>query len=305
MRRLLHWLIRAALLGIIIWTSVILLHAPARYRTLALVGRGGGCSPADVEGTAARLQLQFDTQDDIAKGLRLLRREGSYQLWRSDLGEFWVPDRTAQNLSEVLSEQETRLYEGAGCGLRSRDIVLDCGAHVGAFTRRALAAGARLVVAAEISPDNLECLRRTFASEIASGRVVVLSKGVWDKEETVQTRVRPGTSLTDTVALDGDGFVPGPPVALTTIDKLAEELNLERIDFIKLDVEGAEEKALIGAERTLRRWKPRLAVATENQPDQPDRVKAQVLRTRADYQVACGYCFDHWTRLQPHVMYFY
>ena len=34
---------------------------------------------------------------------------------------------------------------------------------------------------------------------------------------------------------------------LTTIDKLVAELNLPRVDFIKMDIEGAEVKALHGA----------------------------------------------------------
>jgi hypothetical protein len=36
---------------------------------------------------------------------------------------------------------------------------------------------------------------------------------------------------------------------------------LDRIDFIKLDIEGAELQALKGAEQTLRRHRPRLVIA--------------------------------------------
>ena len=36
---------------------------------------------------------------------------------------------------------------------------------------------------------------------------------------------------------------------------------MERVDFIKMDIEGAEPKALIGAERTIREHRPQLAIS--------------------------------------------
>jgi hypothetical protein len=42
-----------------------------------------------------------------------------------------------------------------------------------------------LVVAIEPSPANLECLRRNMSREIASGRVIVYPKGVWDREDVL------------------------------------------------------------------------------------------------------------------------
>jgi hypothetical protein len=39
------------------------------------------------------------------------------------------------------------------------------------------------------------------------------------------------------------------------------ELRLPRVDFIKMDIEGAEQKALAGAAATLRAFRPRMALA--------------------------------------------
>ena len=36
-------------------------------------------------------------------------------------------------------------------------------------------------------------------------------------------------------------------VPVTTLDKIVEELRLPRVDFIKMDIEGAEREALRGA----------------------------------------------------------
>jgi hypothetical protein len=46
-----------------------------------------------------------------------------------------------------------------------------------------------------------------------------------------------------------------------TIDSLVDEGAVARVDFLKMDVEGSELRALQGAEMTLRRWKPRLAIS--------------------------------------------
>lgn len=60
---------------------------------------------------------------------------------------------------------------------------------------------------------------------------------------------------------------PGPePLMVTTIDRLIASGELDRVDFIKMDIEGAELVALMGAEETLRRFRPRLAISLYHRP---------------------------------------
>ena len=59
--------------------------------------------------------------------------------------------------------------------------MLDGGANVGVYTRKALDAGAKQVVAIEPGPENIACLRKTFGQEISEGRVIVYPKGVWTR----------------------------------------------------------------------------------------------------------------------------
>jgi hypothetical protein len=47
-------------------------------------------------------------------------------------------------------------------------------------------------------------------------------------------------------------------VALTTVDRVVKTLDLDRLDFIKADIEGWELRLLHGAESTLGRFRPRL-----------------------------------------------
>jgi hypothetical protein len=51
-------------------------------------------------------------------------------------------------------------------------------------------------------------------------------------------------------------------VPVTTVDGTVRALGLERLDFVKMDIEGSEVAALRGAAETLRRFRPRLLVET-------------------------------------------
>lgn len=138
------------------------------------------CSVRDVVTAKANLI----TGDDVQEGLRLKSRiirsdPAGYDLWETPDGEYW--DLRAHTVISVLSEQARDIYTNrASQSLKPGDIVFDCGASVGVFTRKALKLGAKKVVAVEPAPESLECLRRNFESEIRDGRVVVVPKGVFD-----------------------------------------------------------------------------------------------------------------------------
>ena len=92
-----------------------------------------------------------------------------------------------------------------------------------------------------------------------------------------QQRQRPGNGLQG--------------VPLTTIDRVVQDLNLPRVDFIKLDIENAEANALRGAMATSARYHPRMAVALENAKDRMGygREVLGVVRSAYDgYHHACG-----------------
>lgn len=71
-----------------------------------------------------------------------------------------------------------------------------------------------------------------------------------------------GTALTNGYVLDASAKDDGVEVPLTSVD-----LAVDRpISYLKLDVEGQEENALVGARRHLRADRPRLAIAVYHRP---------------------------------------
>ncbi|MDR1242873.1 MAG: FkbM family methyltransferase [Deltaproteobacteria bacterium] len=54
---------------------------------------------------------------------------------------------------------------------------------------------------------------------------------------------------------------------ITTIDHFVEKSGLQRVDFIKMDIEGAERDALKGATKILKAMRPKLAISVYHLPD--------------------------------------
>ena len=267
------------------------------------------CSVRDVVTAKANLI----TGDDVQEGLRLKSRiirsdPAGYDLWETPDGQYW--DLRAHTVISVLSEQARDIYTNrASQSLKPGDIVFDCGASVGVFTRKALKLGAKKVVAVEPAPESLECLRRNFESEIRDGRVVVVPKGVFDHGGELSFLDMKANPMGSRFILHpGPGLTPSlVTLPITTIDALVEELALPRVDFIKMDIEGSERYALKGAERTVKRFHPRMAICTYHLRDDPEVVPAVVDSFGAGYRMQCGACsIDSVGQggFQPAVMFF-
>jgi FkbM family methyltransferase len=232
-------------------------------------------------------------------GLVCIRAEGR---------DFWIPEAGSrmagrQLLVDLLAEHDWMIQENPDEAVRAGDVVLDCGAHVGTFTHTALDRGARKVVAFEINPQNLECLRRNFRQEIASGRVVVVDQGVWSSEGAMPFTL-PETNSGMGSLIRHDVGTRTIQVPLVRIDTAVAKLGLDRVDYVKMDIEGAEREALAGAAATLARFKPRLMLDAYHRPDDAVVLPNVIRSARKDYFEVCGPCEYGLTAFQPHVLYF-
>ena len=265
-----------------------------RYAVLFAIGQNQNCSFHRAVHLLDEAQDRFEIFNRITAASRVVETEDDgFTLWETPRGKFWVPQADENHppiLHWLFAEQESGIYGSGDAGVQPGDVVLDCGAHVGTFTRAALEAGAKLVVAIDPSPPVLEALRRNVAQGIAEGRVLIVEKGVWDREDTLPFIMTPDNHGTHHLSLEASDEQSVINVPLTTIDNLVAELNLDRVDFIKMDIEGAEQKALMGAQDTLAKYKPRLAIAAYHSPDDQTRIPAIVRAARTDYEMDCGGC---------------
>ena len=276
-----------------------------RYPALALVGFGNGCTFARAAAIRREKKELEAAKDRILAKQKLVRKDAHLELWDTPYGQYWTPEGSEFVLPFNLAEQETKIYGTGERAVRAGDVVLDCGANVGVYTREALAAGAKTVVAIEPAPDNLECLRRTFSKEIEAGTVILYPKGVWDKDDYLEFRVDPKNQAADSFVIKREGSEVISRLPLTTIDKMVEELKLSKVDYIKMDIEGAEVKALIGAHNTLAKFHPRMALSTYHQDDHPAEVPKAARQAWPEYQTQCGPCNAQGFRVRPDVVYFF
>lgn len=111
----------------------------------------------------------------------------------------------------------------------------------------------------EFIPSNLSILETNLSlNPDLERRVNLIRRPVWETTDETMYYVDNGPGsrvfMKEEEAYDGK-------VSSLSIDDLVAGHSLPRIDFIKMDIEGAEPYALRGAVKTLTRFRPKLAIA--------------------------------------------
>lgn len=156
--------------------------------------------------------------------------------------------------------------------VKKGDVVIDAGAWIGDFSAYAASKGAKSY-AFEPCSETLFWLNKT--SELNENLIIPVQLGLGDKnckmEVSVDKTNTGGNSLVSDFAGNSE------QVDVITLDSFVKEHNLERVDFIKSDIEGFERNLLMGARETLRKFAPKLAICTYHLPDDPV-VLAQIIK---------------------------
>jgi FkbM family methyltransferase len=146
-------------------------------------------------------------------------------------------------------------------------IVFDIGAHAGQYTKLfARAASAGHVYAFEPGSYARAILRAAVAlRQLDNVTVLPMALGSACGIETLSVPVKAGGSFGFGLSHLGRpqprwDLVAQELVATTTLDAVAAALQLDRLDFVKADIEGWEFAMLRGGEATLRRFRPVLVL---------------------------------------------
>lgn len=173
---------------------------------------------------------------------------------------------------QVVTEVDLNTNEGAygyvdgnfDVRVKEGDIVIDAGAWIGDFSAYAASKGAKSF-AFEPCAETLFWLNKT--SELNGNLIVPVQLGLGDENCKMTVSVcetnTGGNSLITSCTEDSE------LVNVVTLDSFVKDNNLERVDFIKSDIEGFERNLLLGARQTLKRFAPKLAICTYHLPDDP------------------------------------
>lgn len=171
-------------------------------------------------------------------------------------------------------------------------VLLDVGAHVGHWSLR-LAGKASQVFAVEANPATAATLRRNIALNDI-GNVTVLEFAAWDETTWLRLDDPAGQvagGSTRTVALGGPDGEERTGVPARRLDSLAELHALDRLDLVKLDVEGADLHALRGMAGLLERHRPTLFVECHDVYGYYERADLEALLTELGYRFEVAYTY--------------
>jgi FkbM family methyltransferase len=160
-----------------------------------------------------------------------------------EMGQEFEPDNV--NLLSLLCDNDSH--------------VLDVGANIG-MTALALSqiCPRGQIAAIEPIPRTFQCLQRNVA-EADSGNIKIFNFALGSRDGLALMQGHPSNFASSFVA---DNYkIPASDhfshkVAVKRLDKIFCELSLDRLDFMKVDVEGFELEVFAGAKETLTIYKP-------------------------------------------------
>ncbi|HEX3716456.1 MAG TPA: FkbM family methyltransferase [Verrucomicrobiae bacterium] len=169
------------------------------------------------------------------------------------------------------------------------DVLVDAGAwtgHVTIVTSR-MVGPKGTVVAIEPQKEMSERLRQRL-DHLGINNVIVVNAALFDKQCNMAVSKNPTSGFT--VLEQADSFGASETISLRTLDDIVASLGLKQLNFIKMDIEGAELEALKGAESTIKSMRPFCAIASYHMREGADtsRRVEEILKTN-NYSARTGH----------------
>lgn len=155
--------------------------------------------------------------------------------------KFDVRKKYPTDLIVIREIWKENVYEASPERFNKGGVVVDLGANIGAFAIYAASIGAT-VYAVEPEPHNINALKRNIEINNMEEKIFILPYAISDKK---------GTAIIND---DGGGSTikdnkPGTMVELMPLDNMFSLYNIDEVDVMKIDIEGSEVEAILGASR--------------------------------------------------------
>lgn len=206
----------------------------------------------------------------------------------------WLTHETGDDVALFLRQDWFEAVERAVVWvyLHSSDIFLDCGAHVGLFSQLAgrIVGGSEggRVVSVEPMASTARILRKNMSDSGMSSISTVIEAALGGNDGTA-TLVSQGDGHSAYNHLVSEG--QGASVRVLTLGSLLKEAGVDRVDFLKMDIEGMELAAWQAAQMAGRRQQIGLAMVefTEQNLKSQGHTSVELARAiEADGYVLCS-----------------
>lgn len=199
-------------------------------------------------------------------------------------------ERLVDMYFEVYNERNNHCFDIRGMEIKEGDVVIDCGACEGFFTLKAIESGAKKVYCIEPGESILRCLNKTFENEIQKDKVEIWPYLIGKENKIVRFHENPedpticqiydydkeDQSMTDRRLRD---------VEMLTIDEFCLRHFFREVDFIKVDVEGSEVELVEGAVNTIKKFRPKLAIAVYHKPNNANLIIDMIDNLNIGYKI--------------------
>ena len=190
--------------------------------------------------------LSYKTNHSLISEIKIKNKEGTFFCGGSIFGAW-----TASSFYENNLKRYFELSEGT---------FIDVGSNIG---KHSIVSGIKLkskgqVLAIEPEKKNFEILKKNIKINNLTN-IIPINKGCFSKKATLKFYLDSsgtgGHSLVKETPVEKKGFIK---IEVDTLDNIIKENKIKDVKLIKIDVEGAEAEVLMGAEKTLKKYHPKL-----------------------------------------------
>jgi len=183
-----------------------------------------------------------------------------------DLNKIGINGKVYGTVGTVTIEAIGKQYEYQDVCFSEGDIVLDCGAYTGDMS---IICAAKIgiegkVYSFEAEKTNIKLFNMTLKENPQYADNIYLVEKFVSNENTDVHLV--GSGPGSNIVNNRHDLSNAVKIQTIKIDDFVNEMKLEKVDFIKMDVEGSELKALYGAVNTIRKYCPKLAISVYHCP---------------------------------------
>lgn len=179
-------------------------------------------------------------------------------------------------------------YEFNKCTLRKGDFIIDAGSNVGIFS---IVASGKIGKSGKIF--GFEPVLKTYdiynenleLNNIKNCKAYNLALG--DKDKNVDIFIKEESRSSSII--NDKNLLRKETIKQVSLDSFILENNLNKIDFIKADIEGAERLMIRGGIKTIKRFKPKISICVYHRPNDAKTIKKMLKDIVPEYNIVIKY----------------
>lgn len=183
---------------------------------------------------------------------------------------FWLPNYPRDIIQKIMVDTsnywDTYALNFINIFLKENATILDIGANIGSHSIYwAIERNATKVYSFEPLPSTFEILKKNIELNKLEDKIIPYNFGLSDKKSKAMLQTYDHTNIGSASFIkDKNGIFE-----LKTLDSLKIK---DKIDLIKIDVEGAEVEVLQGAKKTILKNKPTIVIESFHNKDKVDEI---------------------------------